>query len=203
MTAVDTSERNFEETIEEHLLANDYRRSREEHYDRRLCIDIEALFDFLYTTQPQRWEQLKIQHGEEIKERFLKRLTEEIESRHTLDVLRKGVTDLGCKFEMAYFRPETTWNEEHRRLYNANILSVHRQLHYSEKNESSLDLVLFLNGLPIITVELKNPLKGQNVENAIRQYRHDRETREPLFTFGRCLAHFALDTDLAFMTTHL
>ena len=78
-----------------------------------------------------------------------------------------------------------------------------RQLHYSEKNENSLDLVLFLNGIPIFTAELKNPLTGQDVEDAIRQYKTDRDPREPLFAFGRCLAHFAVDPDLVYVTTHL
>ena len=78
-----------------------------------------------------------------------------------------------------------------------------RQLHYSERNNNSLDLVLFLNGLPIFTAELKNPFTGQNVENAIKQYRADRDPREPLFAFGRCLAHFAVDPELVYMTSHL
>ena len=88
-------------------------------------------------------------------------------------------------------------------LYGANLFSEVRQLHYSERNNNSLDLVLFLNGLPIFTAELKNPFTGQNVENAIKQYRTDRDPREPLFAFGRCLAHFAVDPELVYMTSHL
>ncbi|NNJ09164.1 type I restriction endonuclease subunit R [Chloroflexales bacterium ZM16-3] len=173
-------------------------------YDRALGLDPGALFDFLYTTQPQTWAKLQQQHGEALaKERFLKRLVKEIATRGTLDILRKGVVDMGCSFSLAYFRPETGLNAEHQRRYRANLLSVTRQVRYSLKNENSLDLVLFLNGLPIITAELKNPLKQQTVEHAVRQYRQQRDPKEPLFALGRCLAHFAVDTDLVYMATHL
>ena len=134
---------------------------------------------------------------------FLKRLAAEIERRGALDVLRNGIKDSGCKFRLAYFRPASGLNEETRRLHAANLFAVVRQLHYSEKNENSLDLVLFLNGIPIFTAELKNPLNGQDVEDAIRQYKTDRDPREPLFAYGRCLAHFAVDPDLVYVTTHL
>lgn len=200
---MDTSERDFEATVFGHLCKNGYVAREPEKYDRKLCLDPEALFSFIYATQPRTWERLKTQHGDEVKERFLRRLTSEIESRGTLDVLRKGVVDLGCKFELAYFRPESALNEEHNRLYEGNLLGVMRQVRYSERNENSLDLALFVNGLPIITAELKTPLKGQDVKNAVTQYRLDRDPKEALFRFGRCLAHFAVDTDLAFMTTHL
>jgi type I restriction enzyme R subunit len=200
---IDTSEKDFEAKVEAHLLANGYARRLPEQYDRSLCVDPDALFDFIRSTQAKTWEKLKAQHGEQVKDRFLKRLVKEIETRGTLDVLRRGVTDLGCHFDLAYFRPETTMNEEHARLYKANIISVVRQLKYSQKSDSSIDVVLFVNGLPVITAELKNPLKGQSVENAIWQYRNDRDTKEPLLAFRRCLAHFAVDTDLAYMTTRL
>lgn len=200
---MDTSEKDFETTVVEGLTSRGFSLRDSTKYDRVLCLDTDALFQFIYATQARTWEKLKVQHGAQVKERFLKRLASEIQSRGTLDVLRKGVSDLGCKFELAYFRPETALNEEHRRLYDANILGLMRQVHYSEKNENCLDLVLFVNGLPVITAELKNPLKGQRVEEAVAQYRHDRDPKEPLFAFRRCLAHFALDTDFAFMTTRL
>ncbi|MCC6392898.1 MAG: type I restriction endonuclease subunit R, partial [Bryobacterales bacterium] len=200
---MDTSEKDFETSVFEHLCRSGYAPRGGEKYDRQLCLDPEALFSFLYATQAKTWDKLKTQHGEQVKERFLRRLTGEIESRGTLDVLRRGVTDLGCKFDLAYFRPESTLNEEHNRLYEANMTGVMRQVRYSEKNENSLDLVLFVNGLPVITAELKTPLKGQTVKNAVEQYQLDRDPKEPLFRFGRCLAHFAVDTDLAFLTTQL
>ncbi len=221
---MDTTERNFESTIEAYLLGNgatstadlvaDERvpygptagyveRDPKKHYDRGLCLDHEALLGFIYATQPEQWEKLKVQHGDGVKDRFLRRLVKEIEARGTLDVLRRGVTDLGSRFDLAYFRPETGLNEEHKRLYNANTLSVMRQVHYSQKNENSLDLVLLLNGLPIITAELKNPLTNQTVQDAVGQYRRDRDPKEPLLSFGRCLAHFAVDPDLVYVATHL
>lgn len=202
---MDKSEADFEATIESVLNnAHGYRvRDCDKHYDRSLCLDTELLFQFLITTQPETWEKLKQQHGDQVKPRFLKRLVKEIESRGTLDVLRGKVTDLGCNFDLAYFRPETGLNEEHQRLYRANIFSVMRQVGYSEKNSNSLDLVIFLNGIPVITSELKNPETNQTVRKAIKQYQNDRDPKEPLLRFGRCLAHFAVDTDLAYMTTHL
>ena len=99
--------------------------------------------------------------------------------------------------------PRAALNEELQRLHAANLFAVVRQLHFSDKTEESVDLGLFLNGIPIFTAELKNPLTGQTVEDAIRQYRNDRDPREPLFGYGRCLAHFAVDSEQVFVTTHL
>ena len=110
---------------------------------------------------------------------------------------------MGCRFRLAYFRPSSGLNEETRWLYQGNLFSVSRQLHYSERDNKSLDLALFLNGIPIFTAELKNPLTGQTVQDAIRQYRTDRDPREPLFAYGRCLAHFAVDPELVYVTTQL
>ena len=110
---------------------------------------------------------------------------------------------MGCKFRLAYFRPASGLNEETRRLHAANLFSVVRQLHYSEKNNKSLDIALFFNGIPIFTAELKNPLTGQTVADAIRQYRTTRDPREPLLARGRCLAHFAVDPELVYVTTEL
>ena len=130
-------------------------------------------------------------------------VSREITRRGTLDVLRKGVKDAGCKFDLAYFRPASGLNDESRRKYEANQFSVVRQLHYSEQNENSLDLALFLNGLPIFTAELKNDLTGQTVYDAIKQYKQDRDPREPLLSPGRCLAHFAVDPNLVYVTSKL
>ena len=218
---VDVSERAFEDAIEAGLLQHaqgafgerrssyldmtpvSYNKRRSEDYDRALCIIPRDVLDFVLATQPQEWERLTQHHGEEVKERFLKRLSTEIRSRGALDVLRKGIKDMGCRFRIAYFRPASGLNEETRRLYLGNLFSFVRQLHYSEKNNKSLDLALFLNGIPIFTAELKNPLTGQTVQDAIHQYRVDRDPREPLLAYGRCLAHFAVDPELVYVTTHL
>ena len=117
--------------------------------------------------------------------------------------MRNGIRDSGCRFQLAYFRPASGLNEETQRRYAANLFALVRQLRYSVKNENSLDLVLFLNGIPIFTAELKNPLSAQNVEDAITQYKRDRDPREKLFAYGRCLAHFAVDPELVYVTTQL
>jgi len=221
------SERSFEEAIESSLLRygpearpsddapgvevtpygegtpGGFRRRQPEDYDRALCLIPRDALDFLYATQPKERERLKQQYGAEAKERLSKRLSSEIAQRGTLDVLRRGIKDAGCRFQLAYFRPSSGLNEALQRLYLANLFSVVRQLHYSERDDQSIDLVLFLNGLPLFTAEIKNPFTGQNVEEAIRQYRFDRSPSEPLFAFRRCLAHFAVDPDLLYVTTRL
>jgi type I restriction enzyme R subunit len=227
--SVDVSERSLEESIECGLLQHGpdacveeksglreapqrpygdsssgfYRKRRAEDYDRTLCLLPRDAVDFVLATQPKEWEKLKQHHGAAVQEQFLKRLASEIERRGALDVLRNGIKDSGVKFQLAYFKPASGLNEETRRLHQANLFAVVRQLHYSTKNENSLDLVLFLNGIPIFTAEVKNPLTGQDIEDAIRQYKTDRDPREPLFAYGRCLAHFAVDPDLVYVTTHL
>ena len=184
-------------------LPGGYLRRRPEDYDRGLCLIPADVVDFLLATQPKVWERLRQHHGADVKPRFLGRLSREIARRGALDVLRNGVKDSGCKFRLAYFRPASGLNEELQRLHAANLFAVVRQLRFSEQDEQSLDLALFLNGIPIFTAELKNPLNGQDVQDAIRQYKHDRDPREPLFAYGRCLAHFAVDPELVFVTTAL
>jgi type I restriction enzyme R subunit len=222
------SERSFEEAIECGLLqhgpdacvgvaravhetlapygdipAGGYRKRGPEDYDRALCLLPRDVVDFVLATQPREWKKLEQHYGASVREQFLKRLAAEIERRGALDVLRNGIKDSGCKFQLAYFRPASGLNEETRRLHAANLFAVVRQLRYSAKNENCLDLVLFLNGIPIFTAELKNPLNAQDVEDAIRQYRTSRDPREPLLAYGRCLAHFAVAPDLVFVTTQI
>lgn len=180
-----------------------YRKRRPEEFDRALCLLPRDALDFVLATQPKEWQKLAEHHGAALKEQFLKRLASEIERRGALEVLRNGIKDSGVKLRLAYFRPASGLNEETRRLHAANLFSVVRQVRYSEKNVNCIDLVLFLNGIPIFTAELKNPLTGQEVEDAIRQYKTDRDPREPLLAPGRCLAHFAVDPDLVYVTTQL
>lgn len=200
---MDTSEKAFESHIEQVLTGSGYRARDLKHYNTQSCLDEESLFEFIFATQPKEWEKLKQQHGDQVRANFVYRLTQEVEKRGVLDVLRKGVSDYGSRFQLVYFAPESRMNPEHARLYHSNLFSIMRQVKFSEKTGQSLDTVLFLNGIPIITLELKNQLTGQNVQNAIRQYRYDRDLREPLFHFKRCLVHFAVDNDLVYMTTRL
>lgn len=181
------------------------KRSPKVDYDQELCLIPRDVLDFILATQPKEWAKLKDHYGETVKERFLKRLSQEIGNRGTLDVLRNGVKDAGCKFRLAYFRPASGLNEEYQQLHEANLFSVVRQLHHSERNPNdSLDMVLFLNGIPIFTAELKNPLSsGWAVQEAIEQYKLTRDPRDPLLSYGRCLAHFAVDPNLVYVTTKL
>jgi len=180
-----------------------YHRRRPEEYDRALCLLPRDVVDFVVATQPKEWQRLAEHHGASVREQFLRRLASEIEHRGALDVLRIGIKDSGVKVRLAFFRPASQLNEETRRLHAANLFAIVRQLRYSAKNDNSIDLALFLNGIPIFTAELKNPLNGQDVEDAIHQYKTDRDPREPLLAHGRCLAHFAVDPDLVYVTTKL
>ncbi len=201
---VDISEENFEAQIE-HILRNrhGYHKRLPEDYDRHLCLIGTDVIDFIRGTQPQAWSALRAVYKDEAEKRFLRRLASEIDKRGTLDVLRDGLKDAGVTIKLAYFAPATTMNPDYQRLYEGNIFAVLRQLHYKAGANLSLDLALFLNGLPIFTAELKNDFTRQTAQHAMRQYRKDRDPKEPLFKFGRCLAHFAVDPELVYVTTHL
>ena len=202
--AGDSSElREPKATFGDDPLPGGFLKRRNSDYDRSLCLIPRDILDFFLATQPETWRKLAEHYGEDVKPRFLGRLSREIARRGALDVLRQGVRDSGCRFRLAYFQPASGLNEESRRRHAANLFSVVRQLRFSEKTGESVDLALFLNGIPIFTAELKSPFKGQNVQDAIRQYREDREPREPLFAYGRCLAHFAVDPEQVFVATHL
>ena len=180
-----------------------YHRRISDDYDRQLSLIPKDVIDFLVASQPQEWRRLRRQHGAACRTQFLNRLATELNRRGVVDVLRRGVKDSGCKFDLAYFRPASGLNEETRRLHATNLFAVVRQLHYSKKNEKSLDLAIFLNGIPIFTAELKNPLTGQDVQDAVAQYRRDRDPRETLLAHRRCIAHFAIDPNLVYVTTQL
>ena len=199
------TEDTFEAAIEAALIEKGgYIKGDASQYDASLALDPTTLFQFLKDTQPKKWEKIEKIHGESVEQKVMSRLCKEIDLRGMLDVVRKGFTDYGVKFDLAYFRPETSLNPETEALYKQNILTVTRQVYYSNKHKNSLDMLLSLNGLPIVSIELKNQFTGQTVENAKRQYRYDRDHKELLFQFKkRALVHFAVDTDEAYMTTRL
>ena len=194
---------NFEEHIETHLNRSDYQSRQSALYDRNLCLISDETLQFIRDTQPNEYQRLERQYGADTPIKLLDRVSKQIASRGVLDVLRKGVKDRGCEFKLTYFRPSSGMNPDHQRLYAQNRFSLIRQLHYSQRNEKSLDMALFLNGLPLVTMELKNSLTGQVVADAEKQYRTDRDPREPLFQFKRCLVHFAVGNEKVSMTTHL
>jgi type I restriction enzyme R subunit len=198
--STDTSEKGLETLIEKSLVEEQgFRISYPTDYDRDLCMNKNLLLEFLQSTQPDTWDTIQ-KRGEE---KFLKRLAEQIKQRGIIDVLRKGIKDLDLNVWLYFKSPASTLNAKATKLYRSNIFSITRQLHYSLSNNNSLDMALFINGLPVITFELKNPWTGQNVKHAIRQYQTDRDPKEPLFAFGRCMVHFAVDPDLVYMATAL
>ena len=197
------TETDFEDHIEQHLNQSDYRSLQSSHYNKSLCLMPSETLRFIQMTQLAEYQKLERQDDGDTPDKLLNRISREIKNRGVLDVLRKGVRDRGCHFKLTYFLPSSGMNPDHQKLYAQNRFSLIRQLHYSEKNENSLDMVLFLNGLPLVTMELKNSLTGQMVRDAEKQYRTDRDPREPLFQFKRCLVHFAVGNEKVSMTTHL
>lgn len=195
----------MEAAIEKDLINAGYFKREPLSYDKSLCLDTELLLNFLIATQKDKWEAYQKQLGNRAKDALLTKIKDEIDKRGTLELLRKPFSSYGIYFDFAYFKPASGMNESYREKYQNNIFSVMRQVKYSQHNENSLDMVLFLNGIPLATLELKDRMTGSgyNVENAIRQYQNDRDSREPLFKYGRCLVHFALDEEQVYMATHL
>ena len=197
------TEENFEDHIEAHLNRSGYRSRQPVFYNRRLCLIHDEMLDFIRATQLKAYQKLERQYGKKTAEKLLIRISKEVERRGVLDVLRNGVKDRGSMFYLTYFRPASGMNPDLGSRYAQNRFSLIRQLKYSQKNEKSLDMALFLNGLPLVTMELKNSLTGQVVADAEKQYRTDRDPREPLFKFKQCLVHFAVGNEKVSMTTRL
>ena len=199
-----TSEAAFETAIESVLLTDGYHTVPSAAYDRERAIFPDEVLEFIRTTQAKQWEKLQSLHGEECGKRVLEALCKWMETHGVLATLRHGFKCFGKTLRLAFFRPAHGLNRELESNYQANRLGLTRQLHFSTQSEKSLDVVLSLNGVPVVTLELKNPLSGQTAANAIHQYRHDRDSRELLFQFTkRTLVHFAVDTEEAQMTTRL
>ena len=172
-------------------------------YYRAHCLDLAQLTDFLRFTQPKAAKALRLGDDNPIRRKFLSRLEGEIAKRGTIDVLRNGVKHGPNHLDLFFGTPSPD-NEKAKDQFERNRFTVTRQLRYSQDEvQRSLDLTLFINGLPVITFELKNRLTKQTVSDAIHQYRRDRNPREKLFARGRCLAHFAVDDTQVFFCTHL
>ncbi|MHB1756475.1 MAG: type I restriction endonuclease subunit R [Leptospirillum sp.] len=172
-------------------------------YDREYCVDLVQLRMFLRITQPKMVEALDLEQDSPTRCKFLARLQGEISKRGVIDVLRHGVAHGPIHLNLFYGTP-SPGNEEAAKLHSENRFSVTRQLRYSrDETQRALDMVLFINGLPGATFELKNNLTKQTVEDAIEQYGRDRDPREKLFEFGRCVVHFAVDEQEVRFCTHL
>ncbi|MDE0031935.1 MAG: type I restriction endonuclease subunit R [Deltaproteobacteria bacterium] len=172
-------------------------------YDREYCVDLAQLTAFLRATQPEAAEALALHEDGPTRRKFLARLQGEVSKRGTIDVLRKGVGHGAHSLALFYGTP-SPGNERARERFEQNRFTVTRQLRYSrDERQRALDIVLFINGLPVITFELKNNLTKQTADDAVEQYRKDRNPRERLFELGRCVAHFAVDEAEARFCTHL
>ncbi len=200
------SERGFEDAIEAILLAGGYHKGKPASFDRVLGLDPTELYAFIDATQDTAWGRLVARgYGGDIdaaRVGFAKRLAGEIDSRGTVDVLRHGVSDYGITIQLAYFKPAHGLTPELVERYEANRVTVTRQLKYETGSEKSLDLCILVNGIPTATAELKNPLTGQTVDNAIVQYRQDRAPGNVTLS-KRAVVHFAVDPDSVMMTTRL
>ena len=203
--AITTKEITFENEIEYSLIENGgYIKGESSNYNREFAIDTALLFRFLKSSQPKEWDKLVNKHGTLIEENFLKKLHKDLDRYGMLHLLRHGIVDTPAKFSLCFFKPASSMNQTNLKMYEENILSITRQVRYSLKNENSIDVVLFVNGLPISTIELKNAITGQTVANAKKQYMHDRSSHDLLLRFkSRCIVHFAVDTDEVWMTTRL
>jgi len=198
------SEAAFETVIEAYLIGNGYVPVNRDGFVRESAIFPDVVLGFIQETQPNDWAKLDALHGEKTGDQILSDLCKWMDAYGSLATLRHGFKCYGRTLRVAFFKAAHELNPELEVRYAANRLGITRQLHFSPRNEKSLDVTISLNGIPIATAELKNPLTGQNVDNALWQYRHDRDPREVIFEFKRrTLVHFALDTDAVFMTTRL
>jgi type I restriction enzyme R subunit len=194
----------FEIAIERHLLNHGFVSVNPESFDRERAIFPEAVLDFIRETQPKEWTKLEALHGAKTGEQILSDLCKWMDTYGSLATLRHGFKCYGRTLRVAFFKAAHRLNPELEERYAKNRVGIARQVHFSARSEKSIDVTLTLNGIPVATVELKNPLTGQTVGDATRQYRQDRDPREPIFEFKRrALVHFAVDTEQVFMTTRL
>ena len=206
-----TKELHFEEHIVKYLTKiaqpefPEYTEKDNSCYDKELCLIPEDLIGFIKDTQPKKYDALCAQYGSNTDAKIVELVADNINKSKlkTLQVLREKVKDRGQYLDLVYFKPSHSKTPEHMEGYLKNRLTVIRQLKYSKKNEKSIDIVLFVNGLPVVTMELKNALTGQYLHNAIKQYIQDRDPKEPLLEFKRCLVHFAVSTEQVSMCTEL
>lgn len=213
---MDTSEKRFEQDIESFLISPQggydqfsYQNPNGEWihkyvYDKERAIYLEVLVNFIMRTQSKEWARYTHYYGNDAPDRLYRRLEDSINQNGLIYVLRNGIEDMGVKLKVCYFKPESDLNVNLIELYKQNVVGCTRQFSYSTKNHNTIDMVLSLNGIPIVALELKNQFKGQNYENAISQYQDDRDPREFCFKLNhRFLVYFAVDLYEVWMTTSL
>ena len=203
MQTTDMSEKGLESLIEKSLLEEaHYEKGFSKDYDKTHAIDVVKLLEFLKKTQPEIVEKYNLEQDEIDREKFLSALQSKIEKKGIVETLRKEFYYLNDSITLFYAFPSAN-NLKAKEMYEQNIFSVTRQLYYHPTHDYSIDMVIFINGLPVITMELKNLITHQNIYNAMKQYREDRDMRDLLFHFGRCMVHFAVDDNEIMMCTHL
>lgn len=202
---METKEKNFEQDIESWLLREGgYTKGTMATYDKKRAIDMPVLVSFIEATQPKQWARYKNLYGDQAENQLYKMFQSNVAQSGLIYVLRNGIKDRGVGLKFVYFEPASGLNEELVEKYNANILTETRQFFYSTENKNSIDMVLSVNGIPVVALELKNQFTNQTVENSKHQYMYDRDPKEPLFQFNnRILAYFGVDLEEVVMTTHL
>lgn len=196
----DTSEKGFQKLIANYLVKEHrFKETNSADFDAEFCINTGQLFEFIEATQKEAYEFIQ-RKGERA---FLVALDKKIKTEGVIEALRKGVKHIDKTIQLFYRKPSSNYNAGAQAGYDANIFSVTEELVYSLDNRNRLDLTIFINGIPVITSELKNPLSGQTVQNGIRQYQNDRDPKEKIFSFARCMVHFAADTEQVFMCSEL
>nr|WP_230200256.1 DEAD/DEAH box helicase family protein [Bacillus niameyensis] len=207
MGLVETKEIRFEQDIETSLTQYggwQKERFQDSQFNASIGLDLDKLLNFIQETQPKQWERYEKIYKEDTRRKFLKRFNEEVNMHGLLHVLRNGIKDRGVPLKVAYFKPVSGLNYDVLEKYEANRFTCTRQFAYSPKNRNTIDMVLSLNGIPIVALELKNQYTGQSVENAKVQFQKDRDPKELVLRFNtRFLVYFAVDHYEVFMTTKL
>ena len=173
-------------------------------YDKNLCVVGSEFMTFLKESQTKTYEKLSKKYGDSIHQKVLSRLNKEIENKGLIHVLRKGFNDIYVgNIKTVFFQPNSSLNEKYRdEKYLKNKFLLVRQLAYSTNNNNSIDIGIFINGIPILTIELKNQFTGQNYKDSENQYKN-RDPKEPIFQFKRCIVHFCADNNNVSMTTRI
>lgn len=205
---MEDNEKRFEQDIETWLTSETGGWEKEvfqnSKYDASRGLDLNALIAFIQETQPKQWKRYEKIIRKDPEGSFYKRFEQEVSQHGILHVLRKGVQDRGVKFKVIQFKPSSSLNDEVQAAYDANKTTVTRQFAYSPHNHNTIDMVLSVNGIPLVAIELKNQFKGQSVENAKKQFMFDRDPKEAMLKFNhRVLVFFAVDLYEAWMTTKL
>ena len=170
-----TKEKNFENDIESYLLSNGYVKGNQATYDKARAIDMPVLISFIQATQPKVWQRYQNVYGDKAEKQLYTIFQQNVEQSGLIYVLRNGVKDRGMDLKFFYSKPASNKNMELVERYEKNILTCTRQFAYSTQNHNTIDVVLSLNGIPIVAMELKNQLTGQSVENAKRQFMYDKD----------------------------